>query len=178
MVNCAMMHGLAILLPESILVQSPLRLSACAHMHIHAYLELECEQALTHGSRPPEAWAVTAGGHGISTSSGHIVERLPHGELVHTRMSTCGESSDDISTYLANSRMAVRLRLRSFVVPCPESPLQRSRRRSMPRVEIRCTRWMCPIGCGYARRVARARHSRVSIPNCPWKQSFEGSRTV
>ena len=60
-------------------------------------LELECGQALTHGSRPPEAWAVTAGGHGISTSSGHIVERLPHGELVHTRMSTCGESSDDIA---------------------------------------------------------------------------------
>ena len=35
MVNFAMMHGLAILLPESVLVQSPLRLSACAHMHIH-----------------------------------------------------------------------------------------------------------------------------------------------
>ena len=35
MVNCAMMHGLAISLPESVLVQSPLRLSACAHMHIH-----------------------------------------------------------------------------------------------------------------------------------------------
>ena len=97
MVNCAMMHGLAILLPESILVQSPLRLSACAHMHIHAYLELECEQALTHGSRPPEAWAVTACGHGISTSSGHIVEHLPHGELVQTRISKCGESSDDIA---------------------------------------------------------------------------------
>jgi hypothetical protein len=35
MVNCAMMHGLAILLPESVLVQSPLRLSACAHTHFH-----------------------------------------------------------------------------------------------------------------------------------------------
>ena len=35
MVNCAMMHGLAILLPESVLVQSPLPLSACAHTHIH-----------------------------------------------------------------------------------------------------------------------------------------------
>jgi hypothetical protein len=35
MVNCATMHGLAIVLPESFLVQSPLRLSACAHMHIH-----------------------------------------------------------------------------------------------------------------------------------------------
>ena len=32
---CAMMHGLAILLPESVIVQSPLRLSACAHMHIN-----------------------------------------------------------------------------------------------------------------------------------------------
>ena len=46
--------------------------------------------------------------------------------------------------------MAVRWRLRSFAVPCPESPLQRSSRPSMPRVEIRCTRWMCPIGCVYA----------------------------
>ena len=35
MVNCAMMHGLVISLPESTLVQSPLRLSACAHTHIH-----------------------------------------------------------------------------------------------------------------------------------------------
>ena len=69
--------------------------------------------------------------------------------------------------------MAVRLRLRSFAVPCPESPLQRSSRPSMPRVEIRCTRWTCPIGCLYARRVARARYSRVSLPNCPWEQSFE-----
>ena len=54
-------------------------------------------QALTHGSRPPEARAVTAGGHGISTAAGHIVERLPHGELVQTRISKCGGSSDDIA---------------------------------------------------------------------------------
>ena len=49
-----MMHGLAISLPESNLLQSALRQRACAHMHI------ECGQALTHGSRPPEAssWAV------------------------------------------------------------------------------------------------------------------------
>jgi hypothetical protein len=53
-------------------------------------LELECGQALTHGSRPPEAWGVTAGEHGISTAAGHIVEHLPHGELVHTRISKCG----------------------------------------------------------------------------------------
>ena len=46
--------------------------------------------------------------------------------------------------------MAVRWRLRSFVVPCPKSPLQRSPRPSMSRVEIRCTRWTCPIGCVYA----------------------------
>jgi hypothetical protein len=49
--------------------------------------------------------------------------------------------------------MAVRWSLRSFAVPCPESPLQRSSQPSKPRVEIRCTRWTCPIGCFYARRV-------------------------
>ena len=51
---------------------------------------LEYGQAPTHGSRPPEAWAVNAGGHGISTAAGHIVEHLPHGELVQTRISKCG----------------------------------------------------------------------------------------
>ena len=58
---------------------------------------LECGQALTHGSRPPEAWAVTAGGHSIGTAAGHIVEHLPHGELIQTRISKCGGSSDDIA---------------------------------------------------------------------------------
>jgi hypothetical protein len=57
---------------------------------------LECAQALTNGSRPPEARAVAAGGHGISTAAGHIVERLPRGKLVQTRISKCGGSSDDI----------------------------------------------------------------------------------
>ena len=94
MVNCAMIHGLAISLPESNLLQSALRQSACAHMHIST---LECGQALTHGSRPPEAWAVTAGGHSIGTAAGHIVEHLPHGELIQTRISKCGGSSDDIA---------------------------------------------------------------------------------
>ncbi len=58
---------------------------------------LECGQALTHGLRPPDARAVTAGGHGISTAAGHNVERLPHGELAQTRISKCGGSSDDIA---------------------------------------------------------------------------------
>ena len=58
---------------------------------------LEYGQALTHGSRPPEAWAVNAGGHGISTAAGHIVEHPPHGELVQTPISKCAGSSDDIA---------------------------------------------------------------------------------
>ncbi len=57
----------------------------------------------------------------MSTAAGHIVERLPHGELVQTPISKCAGSSDEHSTYLANSRMAVRWRLRSFVVPCHRS---------------------------------------------------------
>ena len=86
----AMMYGLDISLPESALVQSPV----LAPTRI---CTLECWQALTNGSRPPEARAVTAGGHGISTAAGHIVERLPRGKLVQTRISKCGESSDDIA---------------------------------------------------------------------------------
>jgi hypothetical protein len=38
--------------------------------------------------------------------------------------------------------MPVRWRLRAFVVPCPESPLQRSSRRSMPRVGF-----VARVGC-------------------------------
>ena len=82
---CSMMHGLAISLPESALVQSP-RGSVLAPARI---CTLERGQALTLGSRPPEARAVTAGGVGISTAAGPIVERLPHGELVQTRISNC-----------------------------------------------------------------------------------------
>ena len=80
---CAMVQGLAISLPESALLQSP-RGSVLAPTRI---CTLERGQALTLGSRPPEARAVTAGGVGISTAAGPIVERLPHGELVQTRIS-------------------------------------------------------------------------------------------
>ena len=46
MVNCAMMHGLVISLPESTLVQSPLRLSACAHTHIHTRMRASSDARL------------------------------------------------------------------------------------------------------------------------------------
>ena len=94
MVNCAMMHGLAILLPESVLVQSPLRPSACAHMHIHTRMRAGSDARL---AAARGLGAVTAGGHSIGTAAGHIVEHLPHGELVQTRISKCGGSSDDIA---------------------------------------------------------------------------------
>jgi hypothetical protein len=88
---CEMVHGLAISLPESALVQSPLRLSACAHTHIH-----------TRTRAGSDARLAAARGSGrysrcISTAAGHIVERLPHGSLVQTRISKCGGSSDDIA---------------------------------------------------------------------------------
>ncbi len=95
MVNCAMMHGLAIRCLKVSSSRVPCgRVLAPTCI---STLELECGQALTHGSRPPEAWAVTAGEHGISTAAGHIVEHLPHGELVQTRISKCEGSSDDIA---------------------------------------------------------------------------------
>ncbi len=75
MVNCAMMHGLAISLPESNILQS-----ACGWVLAPTRMStLEYGQALRHGSRPPEAWAVTAGGHSIGTAAGHIVEHLRRG---------------------------------------------------------------------------------------------------
>ena len=144
-----MMHGLfAISLPESALVQSPLRLSACAHTHMHTRTRASSDARLA-GSRPPEARAVAAGGHGISTSSGHIVEHLPHGNLVRTRISKFGGSSDDMALTSPTrgwlSDGAAFICCAGSRVAAPQSP-----RPSMPRVEIRCTRWTCPIGCVYA----------------------------
>ena len=43
---CAMMHGVAKLLPESALVQSPLRLRACAHTHIHTRMRASSDARL------------------------------------------------------------------------------------------------------------------------------------
>ncbi len=88
---CAMMHGLAILLPESALVQSPLRLSPCAHTNMHTRIRMRASSARL------AVGAVTAGGYGISTAAGHIAEHVPHRKLVQTRISKCGESSDDIA---------------------------------------------------------------------------------
>ena len=58
MVNCAMMHGLAISLLESTLVQSPLRLSACAHMHIHTRMRAgsDARLAAARGSGRYSRW--------------------------------------------------------------------------------------------------------------------------
>ena len=94
MVNCAMMHGLAISLPEITLLQSALRLSACAHMHIHTRMRASSDARL---AAARGLGAVTAGGHSIGTAAGHIVEHLPHGELIQTRISKCGGSLDDIA---------------------------------------------------------------------------------
>jgi hypothetical protein len=136
-------------------------------------LELECGQALTHGSRPPEAWAVTAGGHGISTSSGHIVEHLPHGELVQTRISKCGGSSDDIAL---TSPTRGWLSDGACVHLLCRVPSHRSSGLLVP--QCQGSRFVARGGrarsgaCMHT-AVARARHSRVSLPNCPWEQSFE-----
>ena len=46
MVNCAMMHDLAISLPEITLLQSALRYSACAHMHIHTRMRASSDARL------------------------------------------------------------------------------------------------------------------------------------
>ena len=168
MVNCAMMHGLAISLPESTLVQSPLRLSACAHTHIHTRIGMRAGSDARLAAA--EAWAVTAGGHGISTAAGHIVEHLPHGELVQTRISKCGGSSDDIAlTSPTRGWLSDGACVHLLCLPCPESPLQRSSRPSMPRVEIRCTRWTCPIGCVYAHGVWHV----LDITGKPPKLSME-----
>jgi len=88
MVNLCDDASLAISLPESTLVQSPPQMSACAHMHIHIRIGMRASSDARLAAA--EAWAVTACGHGISTAAGHIVERLPHGELVQTRISKCG----------------------------------------------------------------------------------------
>jgi hypothetical protein len=134
---------------------------------------LERGQALTHGSRPPEARAVAAGEHGISTAAGHIVEHLPHGELVQTRISKCGGSSDDI---------ALTSRTRGWLSDgaCVHLLRRVLSHRSSGLLVPQCQGSRFVARGGRARSgacmhtaVARARHSRVSLPNCPWEQSFE-----
>ena len=138
-----MLHGLAISLLESTLVQSPLRLSACAHMHIHTRMRAgsDARLAAARGSGRYSRW--TRYQHGCGTFCRASATRRVGSDSDFQVWGKLGSHS----TYLVNSRMAVRWRLRAFVAPCPESPLQRSSRPSMPRVEIRCTRWTCPIGC-------------------------------
>ena len=53
-----MLHGLAISLLESTLVQSPLRLSACAHMHIHTRMRAgsDARLAAARGSGRYSRW--------------------------------------------------------------------------------------------------------------------------
>ncbi len=114
-----------------------------------------------------EGRAVTAGGHG--TAAGRIVERVPHGELVQTRISKCGGSSDDM---VLTSPLAARGWLSNGACIHPSLlcrvPSHRSSGLLVPQCQgskIRCTRWMCPIGWVHAWRVAHARHSRVSPPS-------------
>jgi len=92
MVNCAMMHGLAISLPESNLLQSALRQSACAHMHIHTRMRASSDARLAaaRGSGHYRRWTQYRHGCGsycLTSAS----------ELVQTRISKCGGSSDDIT---------------------------------------------------------------------------------
>ena len=53
-----MMHGLTISLPESALVQSPLRLSACAHTHMHTRTRAssDARPAATRGAGRCSRW--------------------------------------------------------------------------------------------------------------------------
>ena len=169
-----MLHGLAISLLESTLVQSPLRLSACAHMHIHTRMRAgsDARLAAARGSGRYSRWT-----------------RYRHGCGSYCRTSaTRGVGSDsDFQVWGSSDDIALTSPTRGCLSdgPCVHLlcrvPSPRSSGLLVAQCqgwEIPCTSWMCPIGCVYARRVARARHPRVSIPNCPWKQSFEESRTV
>ena len=93
MVNCAMMHGLAISLPESTLVQSPLRLSACTHTHVHTRIRASSDARLAaaRGSGRYSRWTRYQHGCGsyCRTSATWGVGQTP--------ISKCAGSSDDIA---------------------------------------------------------------------------------
>jgi hypothetical protein len=77
---CAMMYGLAISLLDSTLVQSPLRLSACAHMHIQVYsngASSDARLATTRGSGPGPLQQV-------DTVSARLSERVILSSVCHT----------------------------------------------------------------------------------------------
>jgi len=168
-----MMHGLAISFPENTLVQSPLRLSACANMHIHTRMRVgsDARLAATRGAGRYSRWT-----------------RYQHGCGSYCRTSaTRGVGSDSGFQVLGKARMTWHL-LRQLAeladgcqiapaficctgsrvtAPAVSSSLNAKGRDSLHEVDVPDRVRVC------TRHVARARHSRASLPNCPWKQSFE-----
>ncbi len=169
-----MLHGLAISLLESTLVQSPLRLSACAHMHIHTRMRASSDARL---AAARGLGAVTAGGHSIGTAAGHIVEHLPHGELIQTRISKCGGSSDDIALtsrtrgWLSDGACVHLLRRVPSRRSAVSSSLNAKGRDSLHKVDVPDRVLVC-TACGTCSIFTG------KPPKLPWKQSFEESRTV
>ena len=166
-----MMHGLAISFPENALVQSPLRLSACANMYIHTRLRVgsDARLAATRGSGRYSRW--TRYQHGCGSYCRTSATR----ELVQTRMSKCGGSSDDMA--LTSPTRGTRGWLSDSA--CLHLLHRVPSRRSSGLLVSQCQ------GSRFVARDGRARsgacmhgvwhvlaiHRYVSLPNCLWKES-------
>jgi hypothetical protein len=165
---------------------SPWRSRQPAHKQIqamretaHSFRKSTAQRRLRSPQKNSHSMVFTAGGHGIGTAAGHIVERLTHGKLVQTRIFKCGESSDDMAlTSLTRGWLSdgacVRLLCRvpshrssGLLVPqCQGSRLARGgRARSGARMHTACG--TCSTSTG--------KPHKLSIET---KQPFEESQTV
>ena len=122
--------------------------------------------AAEHGSRdrPQAACAVKAGALSIRPAADIRSANAPsHGKLFQLGFPGVRELRPSQQAPGIAVRVSLRRRERSSDVPCSEPPLQGSPRRSMPRVENRCSRWTCTSGACFAWRVARALHAHAGV---------------
>ena len=159
-----MLHGLAISLPESTLVQSALRLSACAHMHIHTRMRAgsDARLAAARGSGRYSRW--TRYRHGCGS---YCRTSATRGVGSDSDFQVWGSSdSDDILLTSPTRGWLSDCACVHFLCRIPSHRssglLDPQGRESLHEVDM-------PDRVCVARYVARARHSRVSLPNCPWK---------
>ena len=166
----AMMYGRAISLPESALVQSPLRPSACAHTHMHTRTRAssDARPAATRGAgRLQQVDTVSARLRVILSNVCHA------GSWFRLGFPSVGGSSDDIVLtsptrgWLSNGACVHLLWCRV--------PSHRSSGLVVPQCQ----------GSRFVARGGRARSGACMhgvwhmldihglSPNCPWKQSFE-----
>ena len=171
-----MMYSLAISLPESSLVQSPLRLSACAHTHVHTRTRASSDARLAATRGAGRCSRRTRYQHGCGSD---CLTRAAREVGSDSDFQVWG-SSDDIALPRQLAELAEGWQMAPAFIYCTgsrvtaravSSSVNDKGRDSLHEVDVPYR--LCVCTRRGTRHVTRARHSRVSLPNCPWQQSFE-----